>query len=263
MFKRSSATRLLGAVSLAAGLALALPAAHAADATVPAHIKSAVSDAGRPDADKQRDALRKPAESVAFAGVKAGDKVLEIMPGGGYFTRVFSKAVGDRGVVYALAPGPRPNAPAGAPDMAAAVKAIAADPGYRNVRVGVLDPGNVKAADEPVDVVWTSLNYHDLANRSDAELTALNKMAFDALKPGGVYVVVDHASAAGAGKTVTRTLHRIDPESVKTEVTSVGFKFDGESKVLRNDKDPHDWEVHDPNRRGTTDQFMLKFSKPK
>lgn len=260
---RSSATRLFGAVGLAVGLALSVSPAHAADATVPAHIKSAVAEATRPDADRERDALRKPGESIAFAGIKAGDKVLEIMPGGGYFTRIFSKAVGERGVVYALPPGPRPNAPAGAPDPAAGVKAIAADPGYRNVRVGVLDPGNGKAADEPVDVVWTSLNYHDLARRPDAEVTALNKMAFDALKPGGVYIVIDHASAPGAGKTATQTLHRIDPEAVKKDVTSVGFKFDGESKVLRNEKDPHDWEVHDPNRRGQTDQFMLKFSKPK
>jgi predicted methyltransferase len=238
--------------------AVAAPLAHAAD-KIPAAISAAVADAGRPDADKQRDADRKPAATVAFAGIKKGDKVAELLPGGGYFTRIFSKVVGDKGVVYALAPPPRPNAPAGAPEPAAAVNAIAAED--KNVKVAML--GQDKLAPEPVDVVWTSQNYHDLHNRPNADLAAFNKSVFDALKPGGTYIVLDHAAEAGSGTRDTSTLHRIDPEAVKTEVTAAGFKLEGQSDVLKNPQDPHTANVRDPSIRGKTDQFILKFRKPK
>jgi predicted methyltransferase len=266
MFKRSFTSVAIAAA--AASTALFAPAVLAADA-VPAYIQAAVADAGRPTADKDRDANRKPGEVVAFAGIKAGDKVGELMPGGGYFTRIFSKVVGDKGVVYAVAPAPAAP-PAGAAALSSTpatpprpnpMAALAADPAYQNVKVAALDP-NVKLP-EAVDLVWTSLNYHDLARRPDAEVAAINKMVFDSLKPGGVYIVIDHASAPGAGKTVVQSLHRIDPESVKKEVTSVGFVLDSESKVLLNPKDPHTVAVHDAAMRGTTDQFVLKFRKPR
>jgi predicted methyltransferase len=256
MYARSiTFTAAIAAVAVSA--ILIAPAARAADA-VPAYIQAAVADASRPAADKDRDVNRKPGEVIAFAGIKAGDKIGELMPGGGYFTRILSKVVGAKGVVYALSPPPPANAPAGRPNP---IAAIAAEPGYQNVKVGVLDT-SVKLA-EPVDLVWTSDNYHDLARRPEAELTALNKMAFDSLKPGGVYLVIDHASAPGAGKTVVQTLHRIDPEAVKKDILSVGFVLDGESKALLNPNDPHTVAVHDPAMRGTTDQFTLKFRKPK
>lgn len=260
MFTRSIA-RLAIAVSLIAAPAV-VTLATAADA-VPAYIQAAVADASRPDADKQRDANRKPAESVAFAGVKQGDKIGELMPGGGYFTRVLSKSVGPKGVVYALGPAPAAppagaNAPAPRPNP---IVALAADAGYQNIKVATFD-ANAKLP-EQVDLVWTSQNYHDFARRPDAELAAINKMVFDSLKPGGVYLVIDHASAPGAGKSVVQTLHRIDPEAVKKDVTSVGFTFEAESKLLQNPNDPHTVAVHDPAMRGTTDQFILKFRKPK
>jgi predicted methyltransferase len=257
MSRNSIATIM--AIAAAAASTAFVSVSQAADA-VPAAIQAAVADAGRPAADKDRDVNRKPAEVVAFAGIKAGDKVGELMPGAGYFTRIFSKVVGDKGVVYAVAPAPAPPA-ANAPPRPNPLAALAADHAYHNVKVTVLDP-NVKLP-EPVDLVWTSLNYHDLARRPDAELTAINKMVFDSLKPGGVYIVIDHASAPGAGKTVLQTLHRIDPEAVKKDVTSVGFVFDSESKVLLNPKDPHTVAVHDAALRGTTDQFVLKFRKPR
>jgi predicted methyltransferase len=235
------------------------PISQAADA-VPAYIQAAVADASRPAADKDRDVNRKPAESVAFAGVKPGDKVGELMPGGGYFTRILSKTVGSNGVVYAMAP--TPAAPAGgAPARPNAIAALAAESGYANIKLAGLDAAT--KLPEQVDLVWTSLNYHDFARRPDAELAAINKMVFDSLKPGGVYLVIDHASAPGAGKTVVQTLHRIDPEAVKKDITSVGFVVDSESKLLQNPKDPHTVPVHDPAYRGTTDQFILKFRKPK
>lgn len=253
MFKRSIATFAIAVASAAMPAVLVAPLAYSADA-VPAYIQAAVADAGRPDADKQRDANRKPGESVAFAGVKPGDKVGEVMPGGGYFTRILSKTVGSKGVVYTLSPAAQP----GRPDP---IAALAADPAYQNIKVGVLDPNG--KLPEAVDLMWTSLNYHDLARRPDADLTALNKMVFDSLKPGGVYLVIDHASAPGAGKTVVQTLHRIDPESVKKDLIAVGFVLDSQSKLLQNPDDPHTVGVHDAAMRGTTDQFVLKFRKPK
>lgn len=242
----------LMAGSVVTGLLLAAPGAGAAD-KIPAAVSAAVADAGRPDEDKQRDANRKPAEVVAFAGIKKGDHVAELLPGRGYFTRIFAKVVGDQGVVYALMPPPRPDA-SGPPPINAVAEA------YKNVKVSQLDPG--KLAPEPVDVVWTSDNYHDLHNRPNADLAAFNKGVFEALKPGGVYIVIDHATAKGAGTSATSTLHRIDPDTVKSEVTAAGFKLEGESKALHNPDDPHTAGVRDPSIQGKTDQFVLKFRKP-
>jgi predicted methyltransferase len=245
------------AASALVGIAAAT-ATFAADA-VPAYVKAAVDDAARPEADKQRDANRKPAEIVAWAGIKPGQKVADMLPGGGYFTRIFSKVVGPQGVVYALAPARPANAPANAPDFAAAVKKIAEDPQYKNVRVGDMNAGPA----EKVDVAWTSLNYHDLHNRPNADLAAFNKQVFDSLKPGGTYIVIDHAAAKGSGASSTQALHRIDEDLVKSEVTAAGFKFANESKILANPKDDHTTKNSDSNIRGQTDQFALKFTKPK
>lgn len=255
MFHRSMV--LIGAVALVVGLNA--PQARAADA-VPAAIAAAVADPARPDSDRQRDADRKPGEVIAFAGIKPGDRVSDVLAGGGYFTRIFSKVVGDKGVVYAGAP-PRPaDAPAGGPDFAAPLKAIMADPNYANVRMQSMDPA--AKAPELVDVAWTSLNYHDLHNRPNADLSSFNKMIFDALKPGGTFIVIDHAAEAGSGARDTSTLHRIDPALVKTEVTAAGFVFEGESNVLHNPQDAHTAGVRDM-PRGKTDQFVFKFRKPK
>lgn len=245
----------------AAALVIALTLTQAQAAAPPAAVTAAVADASRPDADKARDADRKPAEVIAFAGLKPGDHVADLLPGGGYFTRLFSKVVGPKGAVYALPPPRRPDAPANFPDPAAAVTAIAADPGYANVKVGVLDT-TVKMP-EPMDVIWTSLNYHDLQNRPNADLAAFNKYVFDSLKPGGVYIVIDHAAEKGSGKRDTATLHRIDPDFVKAEVLAAGFTFDGESDVLRNPADDHKAPNRDAGVRGKTDQFVFKFRRPK
>src|SRR5258706_11421415 len=117
--------------ALAAALVLAATCASAA--SIPDNIAAAVADSSRPDADKTRDANRKPAETLAFTGVKPGAQIAELLPGGGYFTRIFSKAVGASGHVYALVPAPLADALADVPDFAARVKAMAADPNYANV----------------------------------------------------------------------------------------------------------------------------------
>jgi len=111
-------------------------------------------------------------------------------------------------------------------------------------------------------VVWTSQNYHDLHNIPGADLVALNKLIYRSLRPGGVYVVLDHSAVAGSGATATDTLHRIDEAVVRKEVEAAGFKFDGESKILANPADPRTAAVFDPSIRGHTDQFILRFRKP-
>jgi predicted methyltransferase len=255
------------AASLAASLSLSAcmhePSAPGAPTAAgnPGYIAAAVADSNRPDADKLRDANRKPAQTLEFLGVKPGEQVAEILPGGGYFTRLFSKAVGPSGHVYALVPERPANAPANLPDLAGAVKAIAADPNYANVTV-VIQPLTKLVTPTPVDLVFTAQNYHDLHN-FPVDVVAFNKTILDSLKPGGLYVVLDHSAPAGSGLSDTKTLHRIDADVVKQEVTAAGFEFVGASDVLANTADSRTAAVFDPSIRGKTDQFILKFRKPK
>src|SRR3984957_10173872 len=241
--------------------AMTLAAHGASAASIPDNIAAAIADPSRPDADKQRDADRKPGETLAFTGVKPGAQVAELLPGGGYFTRLFSKAVGGSGHVYAVVPAPLPNAPADAPDFAARVKAIAADPNYSNVSVTV-EPFSELALPAPVDLVWTSQNYHDLHNFPGLDVAMFNKMVFDDLKPGGIYLILDHSAEAGSGLRDTKTLHRIEAETVKNGVLAAGFVFVGGSNLLHQQGDNRALKVFDPAVRGKTDQFILKFRKP-
>lgn len=239
------------AFALAAG-SLAVGAA-AQDAT--AAITGAVADPMRPAADTARDAARKPAQVIEFAGVKPGDTVVELMPGGGYFTRILAKTVGAKGHVYGLVPTAFASRPGGLDKL----NALAAQ--YGNVTIIPTDLSSFKVP-MPADVVWTSENYHDFHNGPNANIAGLNAAAFAALKPGGVYYIEDHAAAKGAGITVTSTLHRIEPAAVISEVEAAGFKLDGQSDLLANPADPHDKAVFDPSIRGKTDKFALRFKKP-
>ncbi len=244
-------------------LLLALPAPHAVFAgDTSAAVSEAVADKSRPAADTQRDAERKPAETLAFAGVKPGATVIELIPGGGYYSRLLSKVVGPTGHMYALVPAPRPDAAADAPDRSLPVKAIAAASGYANVSV-LVQPIRALQLPPEADLVWTSNNYHDVKNVPGIDMLAFNKSVFDALKPGGHYLVIDHAAAADAPNDVTDTLHRIRAATVKEEVQAAGFVLEGESEVLHNTTDGHELKVFDAAIRGKTDQFVLKFVKPK
>ncbi len=144
-----------------------------------------------------------------------------------------------------------------------AVKAIAADPHYGNVSLVLGQALTDLSLPEPVDLIWTSQNYHDFHNIPNVDVGEIDKAVFKALKPGGVYIVLDHAAEKGSGFRDTSTLHRVDPEAVKKEVVAAGFKFEGQSEVLRNPNDPHTAKVFDPEIRGKTDKFILKFRKPK
>ena len=218
---------------------------------------AAVADAGRPQADRDRDAVRKPGEMLALAGVHPGTTMVEMLPGGGYFTRIFSKAVGSTGHVYAVIGDAPPN-----PARPAPVLAIAADPAYSNVQV-LAQAFTAFAPPAPVDLVWTSENYHDLhLARLNLDVAAVNHAVFNSLRPGGLYVVVDHAATAGSPVTVADTLHRIDPAIVRREVEAAGFVFVRQSDTLQNPADPHNIPVFDPAIRGHTDQFVLVFRRP-
>jgi len=225
-------------------------------------ITAAVADASRPSGDRERDTQRKPAECLQFAGVKPGARVVELLPGGGYFTRLFSVAVGPTGQVIAVAPPKSAGAAPAAPEPSARVQALAADPHYANVQVVVMRLAELKLA-EPADIVWTSLNYHDVHNVSGIDMHAFNRGVFELLKPGGIYIVIDHAAPAGSGASDTSTLHRIDPETVRSEVLAAGFEWVGQSDVLRNPDDPRTVPVFDASIRGKTDQFVFKFRRPK
>ena len=250
---------VIATISFVLGLMLSPSHSEAADA-VPEYVTAAINDSGRPDADKQRDELRKPADMILFSGIKPGDKVSDFFPGGGYFTRIFSKVVGPDGSIYAYVPEEVVKKRATAKD---AVEAIAADPAYTNVKV-LVGPTTGFNAPEPLDIVWTSQNYHDLHTKGLAitDVVAFDKAVFEALKPGGVFIVLDHAAEAGSGLTDTDKLHRIDPDVVKAEVLAAGFVLEDVSTVLNNPDDPHTAMVFDPSIRGKTDQFIFKFRKP-
>ncbi len=217
----------------------------------------AVADPARPAADRARDALRKPAACLAFAGVRPGMKVAELFPGKGYFTRLFSTIVGPTGHIYEVTPPPKK------PGEPVAVQAIADDPHYGHNITVLLERVADFSVPQPVDLVWTSQNYHDLHNVPGLNVADFDRSVYKALKPGGVFLVLDHAAPAGSGFSDTDTLHRIDPEAAKKEILSAGFEFVGQSNVLRNPADSHTKAVFDPSIRGRTDQFIYKFRKPK
>ena len=260
MLSMKNPKSLIAFMNVAAVVVASTLSVAAVAAAPPTFVSAAVADASRPAEDRQRDADRKPAELVAFAGIKRGASVLELVPGGGYFTRILSQAIGPKGQLYTLSPAPRPDAPANAPDRAAPIKAIAADPHYANVKL-LIQP--IKKLDLPakLDLVWTTLNYHDIHNVPDIDLLAFNKAIYSALKPGGVYFVIDHTAAADAAADVTSKLHRINPEVVKTEVLAAGFVLEAQSDLLKHPADPHTAAVFDASIRGKTDQFVFKFRK--
>jgi predicted methyltransferase len=226
---------------------------------VPAYVSASVDSPDRPKADTDRDALRHPGELITFAGMKPGERVADIMPGKGYFTRLFSKVVGPKGRVYAIVP--VELAPF-AKKNKAALTALTHETGLSNVTLAVRPVGDL-ATPQPLDVAWTSDNYHDLYGFVGAAQAAqLDSGVFKALKPGGVFIVIDHVAKTGTSDTSAKTLHRIDPATVKAQVLAAGFKLDAESPMLANPADPHDAVIFSPAIRGKTDQFVMRFLKP-
>lgn len=216
--------------------------------------RDAVADPKRPAEEVARDPLRHPAEILAFAQLEPGDKVADIRPGAGYFTRLFSDVVGPNGRVYAFVPNrtmARENA--GADALAAA---------YPNVtRVnGLLD---AMTFDQPLDMIFMSQEYHDFHIPGfNTDVAKMNAAAFAALKPGGRYILIDHEAAPGTGISAVQTLHRIEGDYLKREVEAAGFVYEGESTAVANPADDHSLNVFDEKIRGKTDQFVYRFRKP-
>jgi predicted methyltransferase len=239
----------------------ALAAGSFAQAGTSALIRNALADPTRPPEQVARDADRKPAEVVALAGLKPGARVADFMSGGGYFTRIFSRVVGSSGRVYAFLPNEElANCK---PEEVAGTRAIEHNPAFANVSV-LTGPANSFRAPEPLDLVFTSQNYHDLHDdfMRPTDAAVFNKAVFAALKPGGAFVVIDHAAQPGSGLRDTDTLHRIDPASIIREVQAAGFVLESQSDLLRNPADTHMSKVFDPQVRGHTDQVFLRFRKP-
>ncbi len=245
----------LGVSSSAALAAEAAPAAastYVVPAGTPAYIKHAVELPSRSAQQKARDANRKPAEVLTLSGVKPGDRVVEFASFGQYYTTMLSDILGPKGMVY-MYDLPYTEKRAGEASRAF----VAAHP---NARYEVVDYNTLKLP-QNVDIVFNVLYYHDLP-LNNIDTASLNARIFEALKPGGIFFVIDHNAAPGSGMHDTKALHRIDPEVIKKEVTAAGFELIEESKLLAHPEDDHTKMVFTPGVRGVTDRTIFKFRKP-
>ncbi len=234
------------------------PMAPVDSAARPADFAAALADPQRPQAERERDAVRFPAEVLAFAQVGTGEKVGDYIMGGGYWTRILANAIGPRGRVYAFQPDEFiAFRPAYGEEQAAAAA------GRTNVtplRGSIAAP----PFPEPLDTIITVQNFHDLyigampAGTGPRAIAAL----FDALRPGGTLLVVDHSAAAGSGTSAANTLHRIDKQAAIAALTAAGFVLEAESPLYARPADPRTANVFDAAIRGNTDQFTLRFRRP-
>jgi predicted methyltransferase len=240
-------------------MALPITAAGAPASPLPAYVARAAADPAR-KGQAGDDARRHGPEIVAFAGIKPGGKVLDLIPGAAYWTRLFAKTVGPKGHVYGV--WPRAYADE-AHQNVVDYEALGRTTNFANVS-GSVQPTDQLTVPERVDLVFTAQNYHDYPDKfmGNRDPSVFDKAAFAALKPGGVLLIIDHVAQAGSGMRDTDTLHRIDPAVVKKQVVAVGFRFAGESHLLANPVDDHRKAVFDKAIRGHTDQFIYKFIKP-
>jgi predicted methyltransferase len=238
--------RVLAVVALLPSLASAQPG-----------INEILASASRPDADRARDEASQPARVLAFFDIGQGDRVADLLAGGGYYTRILVPLVGSTGLVYSG------NNPFFRQFFGEAFDALLAEPGFAAV---VRADGPVDALplprDASLDAVIMSQAYHDLV-LGDEDRGAMNRAVFAALKPGGVYGIIDHAAAPGSGVSTTESMHRIDKQFVISEIEAAGFKLAAEADFLSNPNDDHSVGIFDPSMRGKTDRFVLRFEKPR
>jgi predicted methyltransferase len=229
------------------------------EARIPDYIKAAVDSPERPAADKELDAGRKPGQMLAFFGIKPGMKVADLWAGGGWSTDVLARTVGHSGTEYSQ----NPAFPEKFKKAEDAWHARLKEPGLGNV-VEISRPFDspdlLPVPPDSLDAVIVNMNYHDMVGRN-FNRDSINAQVLKALKPGGVYGIIDHSAQTGSGARDTTTLHRIDEDFVIKEVEKAGFKLAAQSGALRNPKDDRTWFVF--KHRGQTDRFMLKFVKPK
>jgi predicted methyltransferase len=244
---------------LFAAAALVLSAAPLTQlAAKPSPSAVAVADPGRSEKHRKLDESRMPAEILAFTAVKRGETVVDFMSGSGYYAELFANAVGSTGTVYVANPAVFHN-PKDFDEIL---------PRRRNLRLLVTSIAALQLAPKSVDTLFTHLNYHDLYWESEKfkftriEVAPVLANWFQAVRPGGQVVIVDHAGPAGDPREVADQLHRIDPQRVKADMAAAGFVLEAESAVLRRSEDDHTKGVFDPSLRGKTDRFVLKFRRP-
>ena len=244
-------------LSLSAVVLTLIVVASAQAADVPGYVAAAVGDKDRPKDDTDRDADRHPAEIMAMTGLKPGGRAVDVGPGRtGYYTRIMSRLVGANGKVVMFNPTWVAEKFPKATEAPAAFVAA----GYTNVE-GSVQPMDAIKFDQPVDLIFVSQLYHDQVWQK-IDIAKMNKAIFDALKPGGVYFVIDHVGPDVKTPEQIDKLHRIDPALVKEQILAAGFKLEAESDLLKNAADPHTANVFDPAIRGKTDQFVFRFVKP-
>jgi predicted methyltransferase len=225
----------------------ALPT-HAAEQPAASSYQGAIASPIRTDDDRKADAKRKPAEFLAFAGVRPGMKALDVSSGGGATAALLAAAVGSKGEVWAQNAKPNPK-----------LQARLGQASVPNLHAVVADFGNpVPEGTPPLDLITINMSYHDIAN-TPADRAAMNKRLYAALKPGGTLLIVDNAAKKGSGLSATKTLHRIDEDTVVEEVTKAGFKVDARSDYLHVASDPREqpfFKMDTPD-----DKFALRFRK--
>lgn len=242
-------------------LGLTLIAPLAADAAAPklsSIIAQAVADPARPTEGRAVDPLRKPAETLAFSGVKPGMIVGEFYPGGGYFTRMISGVVGPKGHVYGLENQGWKGAVKANQELFTECKKCT------NVTIESQPFGTVRFP-KPLDLAWVTQNYHDLkiASYGKVDTRAFDRAVYKALKPGGIFFILDHQGAPNLTDAQIEKLHRVNREVVIREVTAAGFKLVAKGNFLRRPSDNHSKPIFDESVRGHTDQYALKFMKPR
>ncbi|WP_345816942.1 class I SAM-dependent methyltransferase (plasmid) [Paraburkholderia sp. PREW-6R] len=200
---------------------------------------------------------------IQFARVGAGSTVIDVYPGDGDWTRLFSDIVGPDGRVYSFVPAEVAHFKS---DPLGHMRTLAKEPGRDNVEAVSADLIAMHEITQAADVVWLHLFYHDLhtplMQAKGATAAAFNRAVYDRLKPGGFYVIVDHAAAIGAAMSDAQSLHRIEPASVREEVEAAGFVLDAQSAMLANKDDRRSVKVFDPSIKGKTDRFAYRFVKP-
>jgi predicted methyltransferase len=200
---------------------------------------------------------------IRFSRVAADSTVIDVYPGDGDWTRLFSDIVGPKGRVFGFVPTEITDA---MKDQFGKMQALAKEPGRENVEAISADLVAMPNVTQPADVLWLHLFYHDLHTKlmgaKGATATDFNKAVYEQLKPGGFYVIIDHATEAGAGTSDAQSLHRIDPVVVRKEVEAAGFVLDEESPMLAKKDDPHSSKVFDVSVKGKTDRFAYRFVKP-
>lgn len=250
--------RCLSRLVLVAGIALFGLGCASTAGSDKARVEMAIADSTRLASHVERDASRRPADIINLVGVGAGDRVAELAAGGGYYAAILSRVVGEKGRVYAVDPEPVFKHFPQARDTFA--KYAAKDP-RSNIVYSVADTFDTLKFPEKLDAVFMVLYYHDTIWTGE-DRDAMNTAIYDALKPGGKFLVVDHHAVTGAGDAVTRTLHRMDVSSVIPEVQAAGFRLVADSDLLANANDPRTSSAFDPAIRGKTDRFVYVFEKP-